>query len=256
MFNWEDGKLIEPAYIEIDGQRHYVTPAKYEGSTPISSSNLNKMQKYIKGDIKDIGTLEITDGIDPNTYLEGTWEKQKMFLGGELIAFGNVRSQGSQGTGITDGKVFSIADNVINNKTSNVTNYIDDILTYRYGTLWCKPKNVVGMIEAELCICGNIGANCTGLWFKNNQNELLEGVSMEAGEGALNSIYGSYGGTINKYVYKVDENKEFADADGFFINPGVAPYGGVFIPCSGGVKCYLTVKVFAKKGMTIWKRIS
>ena len=31
MFNWEDGNLIEPAYVEINGQKHYVTPAKYRG---------------------------------------------------------------------------------------------------------------------------------------------------------------------------------------------------------------------------------
>ena len=256
MFNWEDGILIEPAYIEIDGQKHYVTPAKYRGNTPISAANLKKMQTDMIGDIKTIGTLEINEGIDPSTYLPGSWEKQKMFLGGELIAFGSVKNGSTNIPAIADGKVFAISDSQIPSKIHNVTNYIDGILEYNSGTLSVKPKNIVGMIEAELCISGLPGAGCTGLWFKGNRNELPEGVTLVAGDGPLLSIVNNYSGALNKYIYKIDEQKVFSDNESFFINPGVAPYNGTFSPANGGVKCYLTAKVFAKKGATVWKRIS
>lgn len=45
MINFEDGQLIENAYIEIDGVKQYVIPAKYSGRTPLSAFVMNKMQK-------------------------------------------------------------------------------------------------------------------------------------------------------------------------------------------------------------------
>lgn len=256
MFTWEDGELIEQSYVEINGQKHYVVPAKYKGSTPMTSSNLNKMQKYILGDLKIVGSLEINEGIDPSTYLPGTWEKQKIFLGGELIAFGSIKNGSTNSAYIAQDKVFSISDSQIPSKIHKVTNYIDDILEYAAGALLVKPKNIVGMVEAELCISGLPGTGCSGLWFKGNQNALPEGVSLECGEGALLGIVNNYSGAINKYIYKISEEKIFSDDTFFFINPGVAPYNGTFSPGNGGVICYLNVKVFAKKGATIWKRIA
>lgn len=256
MFDWEDGKLIEQAYVEINGQKHYVVPAKYESSTPITAANLKKMQQYMLGDLKTVGTLEINEGIDPSSYLPGVWEKQKRFLGGELIAFGSIKNGKTNSEYIAQDKVFSIADSQITSKIYKVTNYIDNILEYAAGALSVKPKNIVGMVEAELCISGLPGAGCSGLWFKGNQNALPEGVSLECGEGALLGIVNNYSGAINKYIYKISEEKIFSDDTFFFINPGVAPYNGTFSPGNGGVKCYLNAKVFAKKGITIWKRIS
>lgn len=45
IIEFEDGQREEQAYIEIDGVKHYVTPAKYTGKTPLSALVLNKMQK-------------------------------------------------------------------------------------------------------------------------------------------------------------------------------------------------------------------
>ena len=256
MFNWEDGNLIEPAYVEINGQKHYVTPAKYRGDTPITASNLNKMQNYILGDLKTVGTLEINEGINPSSYLPGIWEKQKMFLGGELIAFGAIKNGSTNTEHIPKTDVISISNEKIPNKKYDVTNYMDNILEYNLGAFLVRPKNIVGMIEAELCLAGNIGTGCTGLWFKANQNPLPEGVSLLQGDGPILSTYGSYSGAMNKYIYKIDDEKIFGDEESFYINPGAQPYNGSFAPTCGGVQCYLAVKVFAKKGMTIWKRVS
>ena len=48
ILEFEDGQLEEQAYVEIDGVKHNVTPARYIGKTPLSSFNLNKMQNNIK----------------------------------------------------------------------------------------------------------------------------------------------------------------------------------------------------------------
>ena len=35
ILEFEDGQLAEQGYVEIDGVKHYVTPAKYTGKTPL-----------------------------------------------------------------------------------------------------------------------------------------------------------------------------------------------------------------------------
>ena len=41
---FEDGVKISSAYVTIDGQNYVVHPAVYEGDTPFSSLNINKLQ--------------------------------------------------------------------------------------------------------------------------------------------------------------------------------------------------------------------
>lgn len=54
-FEWEAGELIEQAYIEIDGVKHYVTPARYEHGTSLSAYHLNRSEyetiKRLNGEI-------------------------------------------------------------------------------------------------------------------------------------------------------------------------------------------------------------
>lgn len=45
---FEDGKKISDAYVEIDGKRYPVIMPEYEGKTPISAFNLNKLQNELK----------------------------------------------------------------------------------------------------------------------------------------------------------------------------------------------------------------
>lgn len=53
---FEDGELVERAYIEIDGEKYYVTPSKYTGKTPFSSFVLNELQKRIEDEIESLKT--------------------------------------------------------------------------------------------------------------------------------------------------------------------------------------------------------
>ena len=54
-FEWVTGELIEQAYIEIDGVKHYVTPARYDNGTSLSAYHLNRSEyetiKRLNGEI-------------------------------------------------------------------------------------------------------------------------------------------------------------------------------------------------------------
>lgn len=54
-FEWVQGELIEQAYIEIDGVKHYVTPARYDHGTSLSAYHLNRSEyetiKRLNGEI-------------------------------------------------------------------------------------------------------------------------------------------------------------------------------------------------------------
>ena len=227
---------------------------KNEEAPYLSAENLNKMQTDLQA---PIGSIEINDGVDPSTYFEGTWEKQEMFLGGELIAFGSGTSTASNLSSIAPNSTLAFSDIKIPNKEFSITNYIDDILTQASGTLYLKPKNVVGLIDIDISFGGLAGTTFDGLWFRGNSNDLPNGVNIIAGYGALMNLNkNTYGSVANNYQYKVDEDAIFKDTDGFFINPSAIVYNGDFTPCSGGVRSFLAVKVLAKKGATIWKRIS
>ena len=57
---FEDGKKLKNAFVTIDGKEHEVTPAQYQGKTPMSSFNLNKMQNNIdnaKAEKTEVSTL-------------------------------------------------------------------------------------------------------------------------------------------------------------------------------------------------------
>lgn len=65
---FEDGVKVASAYVTINGQNYEVHPAEYEGDTPFSSLNINKMQDNIEETIniqRAIVTLEST--INANT---------------------------------------------------------------------------------------------------------------------------------------------------------------------------------------------
>ena len=47
MINFEDGVMITPPKVIIDGVEHEVIPAVYEGKTPFSARNINRMQEEI-----------------------------------------------------------------------------------------------------------------------------------------------------------------------------------------------------------------
>lgn len=49
--SFEDGTLVTAGYVTIEGQNYEVNEAVYEGNTPLSAFNLNKMQDNIEKDI-------------------------------------------------------------------------------------------------------------------------------------------------------------------------------------------------------------
>ena len=53
MFLFEDGEIENEAYVEIDGVKYPVHMPQRKGNTPLTSENLNKMQKELAHDIKD-----------------------------------------------------------------------------------------------------------------------------------------------------------------------------------------------------------
>lgn len=75
MFNFEDGQLIENAYVEINGVKYPVTMPKYSGNTPLTAETFNLMQKELLKVENPVGHIRMeTTNVNPATYLGfGTW---------------------------------------------------------------------------------------------------------------------------------------------------------------------------------------
>ena len=102
MVNFEDGTLVEGAYVLIDGVKYPVVMPNYSGKTPLNSENMNKLQNDLIEDIDNIqeiietftGTENATSGycklnnglilqwgsVNANTFLDDseTGGKQKI----------------------------------------------------------------------------------------------------------------------------------------------------------------------------------
>lgn len=63
-----DGVKISSAYVTIDGQNYEVHPAVYEGDTPFSSLNINKLQDNTEEAINiQRATVELESTVNANT---------------------------------------------------------------------------------------------------------------------------------------------------------------------------------------------
>ena len=51
---WEDGTLVTPARVEVDGVAYDVTDAEYSGTTPLSAQNLKKMENNTEQAINEV----------------------------------------------------------------------------------------------------------------------------------------------------------------------------------------------------------
>ena len=49
---FEDGQKTQEAYVTINEQNYLVTPAVWQGNTPLSALNLNNMQKNIEDSVE------------------------------------------------------------------------------------------------------------------------------------------------------------------------------------------------------------
>lgn len=65
MVNFKNGELVKGAYVVIDGKEYEVHMPQYSGETPLSSENLNKLQKDLNDKITNANiysTSEINTG--------------------------------------------------------------------------------------------------------------------------------------------------------------------------------------------------
>lgn len=49
---FEDGQKVTDAYVTIDGQNYTVHPAVYEGPTPFTAQNINKLQSNVEESVE------------------------------------------------------------------------------------------------------------------------------------------------------------------------------------------------------------
>ena len=174
--------------------------------------------------------------------------------GGELIGCGCVYNNVTCSEVQTSDTIgFSDLNHVESGAVNNI--FIDNnLMVFDSGTFRVFPKNIVGLVEVEASISGRLGANCYGIWWRGNKNDLptwvsLLGSSTPTGGRSLTSLgYGDYGGTSHKYIYVIDKNTKFEDTDCFYINPSFSPYGGPFTPNSAGTMSILSVKIYSKRG--------
>ena len=85
---FEDGQLIRAAYVRIDHVEHEVTPSEYSGNTPLSSYNLNRMQRnLLTYKVKQKITTKSTAGaeIELPCYYKVGQDVLDVFLNGEKL---------------------------------------------------------------------------------------------------------------------------------------------------------------------------
>ena len=83
--NFENGTLVSPAKVTIDGTDYIVTPAERTGNTPISAYVLNQLQNKIEKSTVAIGSSEPTTN-------ENVWIKKN----NNVFSFSISISRGSQ----------------------------------------------------------------------------------------------------------------------------------------------------------------
>lgn len=65
---FEDGTKTQEAYVAIDGENYQVTPAVWQGTTPLKAQNLNKMQDNIEEAINiQRATVTLESTVKANT---------------------------------------------------------------------------------------------------------------------------------------------------------------------------------------------
>lgn len=106
MINFEDGILVSPAKVIIDGIEYEVIPAVWQGNTPLSAYNINRMQQeledkattstYIVTTTETIA--ENTDYEIPCYYKVGNNSLDVFYQGENLIKDVHYKEIGNEGT--------------------------------------------------------------------------------------------------------------------------------------------------------------
>lgn len=200
------------------------------------------------------GIYMSSDNTDPGELFGGTWELERRFYGGELLAYGSCWNDSPCSFQGVNGTDYGFSDSLYGGTfASHIQNYLPDVLTPSSGTIWVQTKGVIGLIEADVEISGG-NSGCTGIWFlSKNKNTLPSFVRLSGGQGLL-AVTGTYSGASTKYFYDISDTDAGTD---FFVNPMWKPYGGNFNPGIAGTKSTLHIKAYAKgKVAYVWKRIA
>lgn len=200
------------------------------------------------------GIYTSSDNTDPGELFGGTWELERRFYGGELLAYGSAWNESACSMQAVNGTDYGFSDILPQGVyASHLCNYMPDILTASSGTIWLQTKGIVGLVEATVEISG-ANSGCNGLWFlRENKNALPSSVILTGGQGLI-AVNGGYSGASTKYFYNVSDSDTGTN---FYINPVWRPYGGNFNPGTSGTKSTLHVKAYAKGKVTyMWKRVA
>lgn len=135
---FEDGQLVSPAYVTIDDVKHEVIPAVYEGNTPLSSHNLNKMQEEILGDGIMVSPTE------PQTDRRKVWfQKGKNLFNGNIV----------DGYGLNeDGTTYISSHRAITEFISITSNcsYCFSGATFKMVCVYDKDKNFISSLNGSV----------------------------------------------------------------------------------------------------------
>ena len=124
---FEDGQKTQEAYTTINGQNYLVTPAVWQGKTPLSALNLNNMQKNIEDSVETyIYNLILTANVNaggeitlPFNYKVGANVLQVYYMGQLLLL--------SSDDAGTDGHYREVGEaNSISNKIKLTTDWSAD----------------------------------------------------------------------------------------------------------------------------------
>ena len=126
---FENGNKIQEAYVEIDGKQYEVIPAQYDGKTPLSAYNVNRLQKNL---ITKIYTLTITEnkvsGAEitlPCSYMVGQ-DVLDVYLGSERLIL-STDATGTDGHYLEVGTKDSISNKIKTTSDWNLEK--NDVLT-------------------------------------------------------------------------------------------------------------------------------
>ena len=113
MVNFEDGTLVEGAYVLIDGVKYPVVMPNYSGKTPLNSENMNKLQNDLIEDIDNIQEI-----IETFTGTENATSGYCKLNNGLILQWGSVNANTFTDDSETGGKqktvIFPIAFTTFN----------------------------------------------------------------------------------------------------------------------------------------------
>lgn len=205
-------------------------------------------------------TYTTKNATNPSSYLGGTWELVRNYMGGELIAFGHTYNNGTALT-VSNDAYKSWSDIFAgDNQTISITNYTtNQILSFEAGTFKINSHGIAGLIEATITLSGNKNSQCYAIWFSDNKNVIPSGATQLGNNRQLLTLgttgNTNYGGTSNNYLYQVTAGPNTNVS--FYINPSFIAYpsGAEFYPGNGGVTCSLSVKVYTtKETRYVWRK--